>query len=81
MKEGQVTAMATSQCTYDETGAPTWCPDDDLGPVTNGVIWMLTGVAIFFLAMRLYCKLSTGRRLQMDDWFLIGATVSLESGW
>jgi hypothetical protein len=47
--------------------------------MVNGVIWTLTAMATIFLALRLYCKQKTGKRLLVDDWFLIGAWVSQNS--
>lgn len=51
-------------------------PHDNLGPNFNVAIWVLTGAAIIFLCLRLYCKLRIRRGLWWDDYVLILATVS-----
>jgi hypothetical protein len=48
---------------------------DNHGPLLLGVSWGLTSLATIFLGLRLYCKLSTGRRLWWDDWVLIAGWV------
>ncbi|GAB1317012.1 Rhodopsin domain-containing protein [Madurella fahalii] len=45
----------------------------DRGPLFLALSWSLTALAGLFLALRLYCKLSTGRRLWWDDWVLIAS--------
>ncbi|KAH6640141.1 putative integral membrane protein [Chaetomium tenue] len=50
---------------------------EDLGPQLNTVFWLLTSLATFFLALRLYCKFLRGRSLWWDDHFLIASWVSL----
>ncbi|OIW27623.1 hypothetical protein CONLIGDRAFT_441448 [Coniochaeta ligniaria NRRL 30616] len=52
-------------------------PHDNLGPNLNIAIWILTGAAIIFLCLRLYCKLSIRRGLWWDDYVLIAASVAL----
>lgn len=52
-------------------------PHDNLGPNFNVAIWILTGAALIFLCLRLYCKLGIRRGLWWDDWVLILAAVSL----
>lgn len=49
---------------------------DNLGPNLNIAIWILTGAAIIFLCLRLYCKLGIRRGLWWDDYVLIAASVS-----
>ena len=52
---------------------------DDRGPVLLGVSWGLTGLATVFLALRLYCKHLSRRRLWWDDYILIASWVSFSS--
>ena len=55
-------------------------PHDDRGPVVLAVGWGLTAVASLFLALRLYCKHMSRRRLWWDDWVLVAAWVSIHGG-
>ncbi|KAK4154919.1 hypothetical protein C8A00DRAFT_13996 [Chaetomidium leptoderma] len=48
-------------------------PHDDRGPMLIGVSWGLAVVAAAFLALRVYCKHITKRRLWWDDWILIAS--------
>jgi len=48
---------------------------EDRGPLLLGVSWGLTGLATVFLALRLYCKYLSKRRLWCDDYILIAAWV------
>lgn len=50
-------------------------PHDNLGPNLNTAVWILTGAALIFLSLRLYCKLSIRRGLWWDDYVLIAASV------
>jgi hypothetical protein len=50
---------------------------EDLGPLLDGVFWSLTILALVFLLLRLYSKLSRRRALWLDDYFLIVAWVSI----
>jgi hypothetical protein len=49
--------------------------EPDNGPLLLGVSWGLTSLATVFLGLRLYCKLSTGRRLWWDDWIMLAGWV------
>jgi hypothetical protein len=51
-------------------------PHDNLGPNLNIAVWILTGAALIFLGLRLYCKLSIRRGLWWDDYVLVAASVS-----
>jgi hypothetical protein len=51
---------------------------EDLGPQLNTVFWLLTTLASFFLALRLYCKFIRGRSLWWDDHLLIASWVGLD---
>ena len=70
----------SSGCTYDEKGVPTSCPPGDNGPAIEAAIWALTATAAVFVALRVYCKLLTHRRLQLDDWVLVAAWVCWNLG-
>jgi len=50
---------------------------DNVGANLNIAIWILTGAALGFLCLRLYCKLSIRRGLWWDDYVLIAASVSV----
>lgn len=50
---------------------------EDLGPLLDGVFWSLTILALVFLLLRLYSKLSRRRALWLDDYFLIVAWVCI----
>lgn len=52
-------------------------PHDDAGPKLVACVWTLTCVAGAFLALRLYCRMLKRQSLWWDDYFLIGAIVSL----
>lgn len=43
---------------------------EDFGPLLNYTIWMMTGVSLTVLVLRVYCKISRDRRLWWDDWVL-----------
>lgn len=64
--------MADPQLTPEQLAQ---LPHDDRGPAVLAVHWSLTAVATIFLALRVYCKRITGRRLWWDDWILIAAWV------
>lgn len=49
----------------------------DFGPQLNITIWIMSGSASLFLALRLYCKLWRKRQLWWDDWILIASWVAL----
>jgi hypothetical protein len=66
--------MALIDARYDSSTAD--LPHDNLGPRLNIAVWILTGAALVFLALRLYCKLSIRRGLWWDDYVLIAAGVS-----
>lgn len=46
-------------------------PHDNLGPNFNVAIWVLTGAALVFMSLRLYCKIRIRRGLWWDDYVLI----------
>jgi hypothetical protein len=50
-------------------------PHDNYSALVNGTIWFLTGLALIFLCLRLYCKLWRHRRLWWDDCLLIMSWV------
>lgn len=50
---------------------------DNLGPQFNVAIWVLTGAAAVFLALRLYCKFIRRKKLWWDDWVLLASFVRL----
>ncbi|KAF2280142.1 uncharacterized protein EI97DRAFT_429900, partial [Westerdykella ornata] len=52
-------------------------PHDDRGPALLAVHWVLTGLAVIFLGLRLYCKRITNRRLLWDDWILMAALLTI----
>ena len=51
-------------------------PNDDYGPQFLAAIWILSGAATIFLALRLYCKLSTHKGLWWDDHVITASWVS-----
>jgi hypothetical protein len=50
-------------------------PHDDYGPQLNYGIWLLTGLAGGFLALRIYCKFLRHRGLWWDDHVLVASWV------
>jgi hypothetical protein len=52
-------------------------PHDNYGPHFNAAIWVLTGLAAVFLALRMYCKRIRRKNLWWDDLVLIASFVSL----
>ena len=56
-------------------GAPVM-DHDDAGPRVLISIWLLTGMATVFLAVRIWCKFLTRRLLWWDDYILILSWVS-----
>ncbi|KAK3326664.1 hypothetical protein B0H66DRAFT_472667 [Apodospora peruviana] len=54
--------------------------NDDLGPTTRVAIWVLAGVSLLFIVLRVYCKFVRHRRLHSDDYFAIAAWVALLAG-
>jgi len=53
----------------------TGLPHDNAGPGLNVTVWTLTGLATFFLGLRVYCKFLGRRNLWWDDYILIAAWV------
>ncbi|OAA65611.1 hypothetical protein SPI_02398 [Niveomyces insectorum RCEF 264] len=52
-------------------------PHDNQGPQLNFTIWLLTGLSLGFLSLRVYCKFLRGRGLWWDDYVLISSWVAL----
>lgn len=50
-------------------------PHDDLGPALVGTSWTFVGLALVFICLRVYCKLTRRRMLWWDDHFLIVSWV------
>ncbi|KAK0629435.1 hypothetical protein B0T17DRAFT_185932 [Bombardia bombarda] len=46
---------------------------DDLGPTTRVSVWVLAGISLLFLVLRLYCKYFRHRRFHADDYFAIAS--------
>ena len=61
--------------TLSMEGAPVM-DHDDAGPRVLISIWLLTGMATVFLAVRIWCKFLTRRLLWWDDYILILSWVS-----
>lgn len=61
----------TPRATADDDGLT----HEDLGPQLNLVFWLLTGLSLVFLSLRLYCKIYRGRSLWWDDHFLVASWV------
>src|SRR5690606_24807989 len=51
-------------------------PHDDLGPTLIAVTWTMSAIATLFLALRISCKLATGRRPWWDDYIFAASWVS-----
>jgi hypothetical protein len=56
-------------------------PHDNAGPKLNAIIWALTVISGFVLALRVYCRAIRRRSLWWDDAFLIAAWVSETNAW
>ncbi|KAK0703955.1 hypothetical protein B0T26DRAFT_657548 [Lasiosphaeria miniovina] len=54
-------------------------PHNDLGPELNAIFWLLTSLSLAFVGLRIYCKLSRGRRLWWDDYMLIASWVCVSA--
>jgi hypothetical protein len=52
-------------------------PHDNYGPQFNAAIWVLTGIAAVFLALRMYCKQIRSKKLWWDDYILFASFVSV----
>ncbi|CAK7225188.1 hypothetical protein SCUCBS95973_005777 [Sporothrix curviconia] len=52
-------------------------PHDNQAPQLNFTIWLLTGLSVGFLSLRIYCKFLRGRGLWWDDYVLISSWLSL----
>jgi hypothetical protein len=52
---------------------------EDLGPMVNGVVWFLAIIAGIVLALRFWCKMSRGKGLWVDDYWLIASLVSIRT--
>ena len=50
-------------------------PHDNYGPSVNVIIWVLTGAAGLFLALRMFCKYIRGKKMWWDDYVLIASFV------
>lgn len=50
-------------------------PHDDLGPTMVGSTWALVSVALVFISLRVYCKITRHKALWWDDNFLIASWV------
>lgn len=53
--------------------------NDDLGPTTRISVWILAGLSLAFVIVRLYCKFVRHRRFHADDYFCTAAWVSLQT--
>lgn len=51
-------------------------PHNSAGPRVNATDWALTGLAAFFVALRIGCKIKGHRSLWWDDYVLIASFVS-----
>ncbi|KAM7202610.1 hypothetical protein V8F20_004399 [Naviculisporaceae sp. PSN 640] len=51
--------------------------NDDLGPTTRISVWILAGLSLVFVIVRLYCKFFKHRRFHADDYFCTAAWVAL----
>lgn len=52
-------------------------PHDNQAPQLNFTIWLLTGLSLGFLSLRIYCKFLRGRGLWWDDYVLITSWICL----
>lgn len=52
---------------------------EDLGPMVSGVVWFLAIVAGLVLALRFWCKISRGKGLWVDDYWLMASLVSIST--
>ncbi|KAL5601425.1 hypothetical protein BROUX41_002588 [Berkeleyomyces rouxiae] len=50
---------------------------DDRGPETRASIWILGGLSLIFLLLRVYCKFLKHRGLYWDDYLLIAAWLAV----
>lgn len=51
-------------------------PHDDLGPTMVATSWALVAIALVFIVLRVYCKITRKRALWWDDHFLVVSWVS-----
>jgi len=51
-------------------------PHDSLSTELNATIWSLNFLAFAFVGLRIYLKLSRGRKLWWDDYVLLASFVS-----
>ena len=56
-------------------------PHDNGGPMLVVVIWVLSGLALLFLSLRIYCKFLRHSGLWWDDYVLIASWVSTRGCW
>lgn len=49
------------------------------GPMIIGISWTVTGIAIVFVALRVYLRKTLKRLFGVDDWFMVFALVSILS--
>lgn len=45
------------------------------GPILMRIIWTLLALSILVVGLRLYAKLTTARRIYVDDWLMVTALV------
>lgn len=50
-------------------------PNVNQGPALIGTIWTLLALSILVVGLRLYAKLTTARRIYVDDWLMVTALV------
>ncbi|KAM7192993.1 hypothetical protein V8F33_008041 [Rhypophila sp. PSN 637] len=51
--------------------------NDDLGPTTRISVWVLAGLSLIFVIVRLYCKFMRHRKFHADDYFATAAWIAL----
>jgi len=57
--------------------SPDNLPHDNYGAQFNVAIWILTGAAALFIALRMYCKFVRNKKMWWDDYILIASFVSV----
>ena len=71
------TLFAANMGNHDGNNYGQFFSMEDLVPMVNGVVWFLAIAAGLVLALRFWCKISRGRGLWVDDYWLIASLVRL----
>lgn len=60
---------------YDSNGSAQLAFDEDLGPKTNVIVWLMVAISLAIIVIRVFCRYRLRVGLGWDDWVLIASWV------